>query len=138
MSKNCDLELSVVIPTLGGESLGMTIAQLNRGTLVPREILVCIPEKEAPRVQNLGLPGAGIILTDVRGQVAQHARGFQEGVGARPLYFGKKTELTFDLLNQLKKWRKVESTAEQALLVFRKDLKNHNNKTEQETCFAKR
>jgi hypothetical protein len=89
-------------------------------------------------VQNLGLPGVGIILTDVRGQVAQRARGFQEGVGARPLYSGKRTELTIDPLIQLKKWRKVESTAEQALLIFRKDLKNHNNKTEQESCFAKR
>ena len=123
MSKNCDLALSVVIPTLGGESLGTTIAQLNRGTLVPREILVCIPEKEAPRVQNLGLPGVGIIMTDVRGQVAQRAKGFQEGVSARPLYSGKKTELPIDPLIQLRKWEKVESTAIQALLVFRKDLK---------------
>jgi hypothetical protein len=79
MSKSCDLELSVVIPTLGGESLGTTISQLNRGTLVPREILVCIPEKEAPRVQNLGLPGVGIILTDVRDQVAQRAEVFRKG-----------------------------------------------------------
>jgi hypothetical protein len=70
--------------------------------------------------------------------VAQRARGFQEAVGARPLYFGKQTGLTIDPLNPYKKWRKVISTAKQALLVFRKDLKNHNNKTEQESCFAKK
>jgi hypothetical protein len=59
-------------------------------------------------------------------------------VGARPLYFGKKTELTTDPLNHLKKWSKVVSTAEQAVRVFQKNLKNHNNKTEQESCFAKK
>ena len=101
MSKNCDLELSVVIPTLGGESLGTTIAQLNRGMLVPREILVCIPEKEAPRVQNLGLPGVRIIITDVRGQVAQRARGFQEAMGAKVLQLDDDIQLEPDCLERI-------------------------------------
>jgi len=101
MSKNFDLALSVVIPTLGGESLDTTIAQLNRGTFVPREILVCIPEKEAPRVQNLGLPGVGIILTNVRGQVAQRAIGFQKAASELVLQLDDDVELKPDCLGQM-------------------------------------
>lgn len=101
MSENCGLALSVVIPSLGGESLGTTIAQLNRGRLVPREILVCIPEKEAPRVQNLGLPGVRIILTDVRGQVAQRARGFQEASSELVLQLDDDIQLEPDCLERM-------------------------------------
>jgi hypothetical protein len=60
MSKNCDLALSVVIPTLGGESLGTTIAQLNRDTLVPREILVCIRRRKLLGCRILGFPASGL------------------------------------------------------------------------------
>jgi len=69
--------LSVVIPTLGGETLAGTIEQLNRGSVVPAEILVCIPEREAPRTANLMFPNVRVIVTKCRGQVAQRAIGFQ-------------------------------------------------------------
>ncbi len=39
--------VSVVIATLGGSTLLSTIADLNSGTVVPAENLVCIPELEA-------------------------------------------------------------------------------------------
>ena len=68
--------LSVVIPTLGGESLRETIEQLNRGTLIPAEILVCIPEEEAFRVENLFIHNVVVVKTNIRGQVAQRAIGF--------------------------------------------------------------
>lgn len=69
--------LTVVIPTLGGESLAGTIKQLNQGTVVPAEILVCIPEKEAPRAEKLSFGNVKIVKTVCRGQVAQRAIGFQ-------------------------------------------------------------
>ncbi|MCX6237746.1 MAG: glycosyltransferase [Bacteroidia bacterium] len=69
--------VSVVIPTLGGESLQGTIERLNVGTLVPNEILVCIPEEDAFKVENLLFPNVKIIRTNLRGQVAQRAIGFQ-------------------------------------------------------------
>ncbi len=69
--------MTVVMATLGGETLGETIAQLNRGTVFPAEILVCIPEKEAPRTAGLRFPNVRVIVTDCRGQVAQRAIGFQ-------------------------------------------------------------
>ena len=69
--------VSVVIPTLGGASVWDTIACLNSGTLVPEEILICIPEAEASRVEGRGVANVRVLVTDVRGQVAQRARGFR-------------------------------------------------------------
>jgi glycosyltransferase involved in cell wall biosynthesis len=93
--------LSVVIPTLGGESLRATIMQLNRGTFMPTEILVCIPEREAPLVQNLGIPGVRVVVTEVRGQVAQRARGFQEAVGAMVLQIDDDIQVEPDCLGRI-------------------------------------
>ena len=69
--------LSVVIATLGGDTLSGTIEQLNRGSVIPTEILICIPEQESPRVENLVFRNVKIIRTVCRGQVAQRAFGFQ-------------------------------------------------------------
>lgn len=69
--------ISVVIATLGGESLRRTVERLNRGTLIPSEILVCIPEQEAHRVATLGVSNVTVVVTSCRGQVAQRAVGFQ-------------------------------------------------------------
>jgi hypothetical protein len=73
-----DYSLSVVIATLGGDTLSGTIEQLNRGTVVPTEILVCIPEQEFSRVENITFRNVKIIQTACRGQVAQRTVGFQQ------------------------------------------------------------
>jgi len=96
-----DRSLSVVIPTLGDESLRATIMQINQGSLLPTEILVCIPEKEAPRAQNLGIPGVRVIVTDIRGQVAQRVRGFQEATGTLVLQMDDDIQLAAGCLEQL-------------------------------------
>lgn len=70
--------ISVVIATLGGEFLTATIEQLNRGTVVPEEILICIPEEDAFRVECLSIGNVRIVKTNIRGQVAQRAIGFQK------------------------------------------------------------
>lgn len=69
--------MTVVIATLGGYSLKGTIEALNLGTIVPDEILICIPTNEAPRVQNLSFRNVKVLVTDCRGQVAQRAVGFR-------------------------------------------------------------
>lgn len=69
--------VSVVIPTLGGPSLAGTIDTLNRGTIVPAEILVCIPEEDRANVAGLTQPNVRIVGTSVRGQVAQRIEGFK-------------------------------------------------------------
>lgn len=69
--------LSVVIATLGGESLKETIGALNLGTIVPDEILICIPINEAHRVRDLSSRNVKVLVTECRGQVAQRAVGFR-------------------------------------------------------------
>ena len=69
--------LSVVIATLGGETLSDTILYLNSGEKIPAEILVCIPEEDSSCAENLSMKNVKIIKTPCRGQVAQRAYGLQ-------------------------------------------------------------
>jgi glycosyltransferase involved in cell wall biosynthesis len=69
--------LSVVIATLGGPTLGPSIERLNQGSVVPAEILICIPASESHRVQKVFQSNVRVIVTTVRGQVAQRAEGFK-------------------------------------------------------------
>lgn len=73
--------ISLVIPTLGGDALDATIAAVNAGTVVPDEILVCIPEAEAARLRPLHGANVVVVATPCRGQVAQRAVGFQRASG---------------------------------------------------------
>ncbi|MDO8652908.1 MAG: glycosyltransferase [Undibacterium sp.] len=70
--------ITVVIATLGGPTLQATIDALNRGTIAPAEILICIPEKEAAHVQISAAANTKIVVTPCRGQVAQRVIGFQQ------------------------------------------------------------
>ena len=69
--------LSVVIATLGGDTLAGTIGSLNQGAIIPAEVLVCIPESESSCVEDLLQSNIRIIKTPCRGQVAQRAYGLQ-------------------------------------------------------------
>lgn len=72
--------VSVVIPTLGGSTLVETIKSLNSGTLVPSEILICIPEAHAHKVDNFSYDNVKVVKTDFGGQVRQRAYGFTVAV----------------------------------------------------------
>jgi hypothetical protein len=73
-----ELPITVVIATLGGEVLKNTIAQLNRGTGIPAEVLVCIPEPEAANADCVAsVSNVHVIGTPCRGQVAQRAVGLK-------------------------------------------------------------
>lgn len=69
--------VSVVIPTLGGDSLAGTIDALNAGTVVPAEILVCIPHAYRDITNSLTASNVTVIETERRGQVAQRIEGFK-------------------------------------------------------------
>lgn len=77
ISINNNLPLSIVIATLGGQSLLSTINLLNQGTVSPNEILVCIPDGEALKSDLITYENVRIISTPCRGQVAQRAYGFR-------------------------------------------------------------
>lgn len=68
--------ISVVIPTLGGPSLEPTIAALNAGTVVPAEIVICVPQREATGLRAFAAPNVRVLATTTRGQVPQRAEGF--------------------------------------------------------------
>lgn len=68
-------EVSIVVPTLGGEQLGETISSVNAGSFVPERILVCIPEGRELQASISGHDNVEIVRTRVSGQVAQRAVG---------------------------------------------------------------
>lgn len=78
MSTAAAMPISVVVPTLGGPSLESTFAALHAGTVVPDEILVCLPEAEAANVRTFPWPNVRVVVTNVRGQVGQRAIGFAQ------------------------------------------------------------
>ena len=53
------------IATLGGDCLAATIEKLNASTVVPAEILICIPEIEAPRAARLAGGNVTVVIADV-------------------------------------------------------------------------
>ena len=76
MILNTNYNVSVVIPTLGGNSLRKTIENLNCGSIIPNEILICIPKEFLYRVKEISYENVKIISTNFKGQVAQRALGF--------------------------------------------------------------
>ena len=70
--------LSVVMATLGGLWIEKTIHSLVNGSMVPNEILLCIPKEHAHKVAHLADQRVKIIATDVKGQVKQRAVGFSK------------------------------------------------------------
>lgn len=85
--------ITVVIATLGGDTLSGTIEAVNRGSIVPEEILVCIPEEYANRTAHLNYANLRVIKTKCRGQVAQRAEGFFQAKGAMVLQLDDDIQL---------------------------------------------
>jgi GT2 family glycosyltransferase len=72
-----DLSLSIVIPTLGGNCLEKTLKYINKSTIKPNEILLCIPKEFNNKVTHLQKDNVYIIETEFKGQVSQRALGFK-------------------------------------------------------------
>lgn len=68
--------ISVVIPSLGNFHLLKTINVLNSGTIIPDEILLCVPENTKI---EFDLPkNSSLVYCSKRSQVAQRAIGFKK------------------------------------------------------------
>jgi hypothetical protein len=98
MNKN---NVSVVIATLGEVALHGTIESLNNGSLVPTEILICIPEENAANIAILNYSNVKILKTSIRGQVAQRVIGFQNAVCPYVLQLDDDVILDFLCLENL-------------------------------------
>jgi Glycosyl transferase family 2 len=90
-----------VIPTLGGETLRQAIAHLNAGTLVPAEILICIPTSYAERISWELPTNARVVPTECKGQVAQRAEGFKQAKHSFVLQLDDDVHLESDCLQVL-------------------------------------
>lgn len=71
-------DITVVIPTLGGNCLEKTVELLNKSTITPTEILICIPESESHSFSKPEYENVRVVVTPFRGQVAQRAFGFKK------------------------------------------------------------
>ena len=80
MNESDYFAVSVVIPTLGRRNLGRTVDHLNCGSVVPAEILICIPEEDAHRAESISAPNVKVVKCPSRGQVLQRIIGFQSSV----------------------------------------------------------
>ena len=69
--------ITVVIATLGGDSLKGTIEALNWGSIVPDEILVCIPTNEAHRVSGVAFQNVKVLVTNCRGRLLKERLDFE-------------------------------------------------------------
>ena len=90
--------VSVVIASLGGGKLFQTIESINSGSLVPSEVLVCIPEQYIERISNICYSNVRIICTNIVGQVAQRAEGFRNAKESLVLQLDDDIELKFNAL----------------------------------------
>ena len=54
-------DLSVVIATLGETSLKLTIESINNGSVVPKEILICVPEEYAKNLEIFSFSNVKIL-----------------------------------------------------------------------------
>jgi glycosyltransferase involved in cell wall biosynthesis len=71
-------KFSVVIASLGGNSLPITIESLNSGSIRPLEILVCMPDVDPSTHKLRKFDNVKILYSKKRGQVFQRAYGFRQ------------------------------------------------------------
>lgn len=70
------MRVSVVIPTLGEKHLIKTVNQLNKGTIIPKEVLICIPKKNGVTEKLKSYKNIVVLETSKHGQVFQRSVGF--------------------------------------------------------------
>ena len=103
-------KISVVIATLGTDLLNLTIKSLNNSSIIPDEILICIPHEYYKRVQNYNIKNVKIIKTNCKGQVAQRAQGFLASKYPYVLQLDDDIELKYDCLEQLVNYMNINTS----------------------------
>ena len=94
------VDVSVVIPTLGGDSLCETINSLNNGLVIPAEILVCIPAEYLCKVNELP-SNVKVLICPIKGQVAQRRYGFINATSNYVMQLDDDIHLGIDCLKKL-------------------------------------
>ena len=72
------LNVSVVIPTIVNPTLNETIYHLNKGSIIPSEILLCLPESKRNKKNSIvSHPNIKFIFSKKSNQVLQRIDGFK-------------------------------------------------------------
>ena len=72
--------LSVVIPSLGG-NLHSSLEALNSGSLVPDEVIICLPNQNHSVNNSSEYKNITILYSEKYGQVYQRLYGFRKAKG---------------------------------------------------------
>lgn len=100
MNSSETVDVSVVVPTLGGPSLRETINSLNAGSVLPYEILICIPDGCSFKI-NAWPSNVKVLLCPVKGQVAQRSYGFSHAKSKYVMQLDDDMILSLDCLKNL-------------------------------------
>jgi hypothetical protein len=100
---NEKLKVSVVIATLGCDQLSRTVGAINAGSLVPSEILICIPYKCSNSIGEFKEANVRVIFTTFMGQVAQRAEGFKQAREPLVMQIDDDIDLSVDALELMLK-----------------------------------
>lgn len=90
--------VSVVIATLGEAQISKTIATINAGSVVPGEILVCIPDQYSENVKKIEASNIRVVSTKFMGQVTQRAEGFKQARNPFVMQIDDDIDLNVDAL----------------------------------------
>ncbi len=122
-------EVTVVIPTIGEESLPKVIKALNNGSLIPEKILVCIP-KEIQNISKINLDqfsNVEIVAVDGKGQVLQRFIGFSKSKTKYTLQLDSDMIVDKNLILELMKRIENNSDVAVAPLIIDADTKKHQS-----------
>jgi len=93
--------ISVVIPSLGGD-LSNTFTSINSGSVIPDEIIVCLPNKNHSIVSpHNSYKNISIVYSDAYGQVKQRIYGFNIAKGDYVLQLDDDIIVSIDCLKDL-------------------------------------
>jgi glycosyltransferase involved in cell wall biosynthesis len=92
--------ISAIIPSLGGD-LSNTLDSLNSGSLIPDEIIICLPNKKHSVDNLLKYTNVSVIYSGKYGQVYQRICGFKDAKGDYILQIDDDVIISFDCLEIL-------------------------------------
>jgi len=100
-----DNDITLVIATIGENSLNRTIRSILCGSIVPHKILLCIPEEKKEQISSLSsqFKCIHILPTKEKGQVIQRILGFKHSTTKYTVQLDSDVEVEENLIENLKK-----------------------------------
>jgi len=93
--------LSIVIATLGEKSLCNTLECISQSTLIPLEVILCIPMRESYKLERYKFPDLNVRVINLNrcGQVYQRSEGLKACKGGIVLQMDDDVEFAPNVLN---------------------------------------